>query len=146
MIERGDIILGDKRRYRRSSRKIGRRLGAALVVTIAISYVFWAMGSIDERTRIRQALVDISRIEHAARLFRTDHDRCPDSIEELASPPGEGKYLELKPDPWGQPYQFVCPAASDPDGVEVISGGPDRNPKGEDNISSLLSRARRRGE
>ncbi len=137
MIERGDIILGDKHRYRRPSGNFRRRLGAAFVIIFANSYVFWAMASIDERTRIKQALVDISSIKHATRLFRADLGRCPDNLEELAFPPGERHYIELKPDPWGQPYRLVCPAALDPGGVEVVSGGPDRSFAGKDNVSSL---------
>ncbi len=136
MMERGKIILGDKRRFRRSSGH-WKRLGITFTAVFIVSYLFWAAGSIDERTRKRQALIDISRIEHAARLFRADHGRCPDDIKELVSPPGERLYLNLKKDPWGQPYRIVCPALFDPGGVEVVSGGPDGSFLGEDSVSSL---------
>ncbi len=137
MRERGLIILGDKRGYRRSSGKLIRRLSYTFTGVFLVSYLFWAMDLMNERTQIKQALVDISRIEHATRLFRADHGRCPDDLEELNTPPGKRKYLELIQDPWEQPYRLNCPARFDPGGVEVMSGGPDQSLGGEDNISSL---------
>jgi len=137
MKQRGVIILGDKRGYRRSSGKLMRRLSYTFTGVFLLSYLFWAMDTMNERTQIKQALVDISRIEHAARLVRADHGRCPDNLEELNTPPGNRTYLKLVRDPWEQPYQLVCPARLDPGGVEVLSGGPDRSLSGDDNISSL---------
>ncbi len=137
MMEPSDIILGDKSRYRRTFGKHGRRVVTGIALVFAVSYVFWASSTVNERTRIRQALVDISRIEHAARLFRADFGRCPDSLDELALPNGDRRYLSLKKDPWGKPYQLRCPAMLDPGGVYVVSGGPDGSLRGEDNISSL---------
>jgi type II secretory pathway pseudopilin PulG len=132
-----EIILGDKRVYHRVRRGTRRRAVAASIAIVAISYVAWAVGSIDEDTLIKQALVDISRIEHAARLFRADHGRCPDNMEELVSPPGEKQYLDSALDPWGKPFLLRCPAVFDPGGVQVLSGGPDGSLAGDDNITSL---------
>jgi type II secretory pathway pseudopilin PulG len=106
-------------------------------VMVVVSYLFWAMGMINEQTRTKQALIDISQIEHAARLFRADHDRCPDNIDELVNPPGKSQYLTDNRDPWGSPYRLTCPARRDPGGVSVISGGPDGSFDGYDTISSL---------
>ena len=81
--------------------------------------------------------MEISRIEHATRLFRADNGRCPDDMEELFEPPGDRIYLTRMVDPWQQPYRLVCPSAFDPGGVQVVSGGPDGSFGGEDNISSF---------
>ena len=132
-----ELILGDKRRYRRATRGKGKRAATVVTAAIALSYVAWAMGSMDEETRVKQALVDISRIEHAARLFRADHGRCPENMDELILPPSERRYLNDILDPWGQPYHLRCPAIFDPGGVEVLSGGPDESLAGDDNITSL---------
>ena len=102
-----------------------------------VSYLFWAMGLMSEKTRIKQAMLDISRIEHATRLFRADHGRCPDNLDELVSPPGDTRYLVDYADPWGEPYRLICPSRFDPGGAEVLSGGPDRSFTGDDTISSL---------
>ncbi len=137
MIERQAIIIGGKKRASQPTRRLIRRLVGVLAGILATSYVFWAMGEIDEQTRVKQALIDISRIEHAARLFRADHGRCPDGLEELVSPPGDALYLTGYQDPWGQSYRLTCPAQFDEGGVQVTSGGPDRSFEGNDTISSL---------
>jgi type II secretory pathway pseudopilin PulG len=99
--------------------------------------VAWAVLATERRTLEKQALVDISRIEQAIRLFRADFGRCPENMDELVKPPERASYLQKKEDPWGQPYQVICPARFDPGGAEVMSGGPDRSFAGSDNISSL---------
>ncbi|MCU0663847.1 MAG: type II secretion system protein GspG [Myxococcota bacterium] len=129
-------ILGDPKRQRKASPWM-RRLSTAALLCAACFYVTWAMANLEVRNRIRQALVDISRIEHAVRLFRADHGRCPDNMEELVSPPGESRYMEPLTDPWGQPYLLRCPAGEMSDGLQVISGGPDGLASGVDNIVSL---------
>ena len=130
-------ILGEKKKVRSSSHKLKTRIVVLLVLLCTTSYLMWSVGFLNQRTRIRQAMLDISRIKHAARLFRADFGRCPDSLEELASPPSGVRYLSSIKDPWGMQYKLVCPAGLDPGGVEVLSGGPDRSFEGRDTISSL---------
>lgn len=137
MRQRGLIALGDQRPQRRSAGRLRRRVRNTVVVGLAISYLAWAKGTMDEETRVRQAQVDISRIEHAVRLFRADHGRCPDDLTELTAARDGDRYLNTTVDPWGQPYRLGCPALRDPGGVEVVSGGPDGSLAGRDNISSL---------
>ena len=137
MIRRGEIVLGDKRIIRRLSGRTWKRVIRVAVTVAAVIYVAWAMETANESTREKQALVDISRIEHVSRLFRADQGRCPDDIDELVSPEWNGRYSVSRVDPWGQPYQIQCPAASDPGGVRVLSGGPDGSITGEDDITSL---------
>lgn len=132
-----EIILGDRKRFRRASSRWIRRASLPLIVIFMISYVFWSMGATDERTRFRQALVDISRIENASRLFRADNGRCPASVAELMEESRGTKYLGFERDPWGKPYKLICPAPLDEGGVFVTSGGPDGSFEGEDNITSL---------
>jgi hypothetical protein len=136
-MRRALYILGEKRRVTPRTARLRRRIIASAVVLCVMSYLFWAMGLMDEKTRIKQALLDISKIQHAARLFRADFGRCPDTLEELVSPPGKTHYIKQHDDPWGQPYRLICPARFDPGGVEVLSGGPDRSFTGNDTISSL---------
>ena len=137
MMRKHTYILGEKRRVRSAAHRMRVRLVVFFSLLGFMGYLLWSVGFISERTRNRQALLDISRIKHAARLFRADHGRCPDNVEELASPPGEIKYLNSYVDPWGKPYKLICPARLDPGGVDVLSGGPDRSFDGRDTISSL---------
>ena len=131
------IILGDKRGYRQPSRISGRGLVTLIIGVFALSFIFWSIRTINQKSRVKQALVDISRIGHAARLFRADHGRCPDDLDELIYPPNQRRYIDQIEDPWQRRYMLKCPAKLDPGGVEVISGGPDRDLGGNDNISSL---------
>ena len=137
MADGTEIILGDRRKGRRALGRFWRRLRLLLVALIATGCVAWSVERFDEQTRIRQARVDLSRIGHAARLFRADFGRCPRGVGELADPPDGPPYLTRTDDPWGREYRITCPARFDPGGVDVVSTGPDRSPAGEDNISSL---------
>ena len=130
-------ILGEKKKVRSSSHKLKTRIAVLIFAFFSLSYLLWSVGFLNNRTRIRQAMLDISRIKHAARLFRADVGRCPDGMEELVNPPTGVRYLSDIKDPWGMPYKLVCPAGLDPGGVDVVSGGPDRMFDGRNTISSL---------
>lgn len=130
------MVLGDKRR-RRSLGKLGRRLRWVVIALVAAGCVGWSLETMEEETRVRQARVDISRIGHAARLFRADFGRCPLGVDELVTPPEGSAYMGEARDPWGRKYRLMCPARLDPGGVDVVSGGPDGDNTSNDNISSL---------
>lgn len=116
---------------------LARRLRIVLAAMVVIGCVAWSLDAMDERTRERQALLDISRIGHAARLFRADFGRCPADVGELAAPPEGVPYLGRVEDPWGRPYRMTCPSRRDPGGVDVISLGRDGG-KGKGRIISSL--------
>ena len=137
MMRKPIYILGEKKKVRSRAHRLRFRIGLLLGLFGLLSYLLWSAAFISERTRTRQAMLDISRIRHAARLFRADHGRCPDNLDELVSPPGGMTYLFSYTDPWGKPYRLICPARYDPGGVDVLSGGPDRSFSGNDTISSL---------
>jgi hypothetical protein len=59
---------------------------------------------------------------------------CPKGIDDLIAQ-GELSKNDAK-DPWGTPYTFKCPGTQDPDGADVISAGPDKQPGTEDDIKS----------
>jgi hypothetical protein len=130
-------IIGEKKKVRSTSHRLRTRMIILAVLMCMTSYLMWSVGFLNNRTKIRQAMLDISRIKHAARLFRADFGRCPDSLEELTAPESGLRYLSSSVDPWGKPYKLVCPAGLDPGGVDVVSGGPDRSFGGRDTISSL---------
>ena len=130
MKDRGAIVLGERRARR------GRWRGRLLAVVAVAAWTAWSLRFVDEGTRVEQAELDVSRIGHAARLFRADFGRCPADVAELLRPPEGAAYLERVKDPWGNEYRLTCPARFDPGGVDVVSSGPDGSFAGEDNISS----------
>ena len=132
------ILIGEKDRRPRALGVWGRRLKWAIVAFGVASCAGVSMTSLDTEMRVRQAELDVSRIGHAARLFRADFGRCPTGITELTAPPeGRAPYVRSVNDPWERPYRLACPARLDPAQVDVTSGGPDGDRTGEDNISSL---------
>jgi hypothetical protein len=132
------IVLGEKDRRPRLLGKWGRRLKLSLLVLFLASCAGLSVSTIDEEMRVRQAELDVSRIGHAARLFRADFARCPAGLDELAAPPdGRPPYADAQKDPWDRAYRLVCPARRDPEQVDVVSGGPDGEATSGDNISSL---------
>jgi hypothetical protein len=138
MRRQGAIVLGDGDRRPRALGRWGRWLKWALVASGVLSCAGLSVNSIDEEMRVRQAELDVSRIGHAARLFRADEGRCPTGVGELAAPPdGRVPYLQATADPWGRPYRIVCPGRREPAGVDVASGGPDGDATAADNITSL---------
>ncbi len=132
-----DIVLGGKRQKKPAATTWKGRLTRVMLVLLGVSFLFWSVGRSRRETRQTQVMLDISRIEHAVRLFRADFERCPDSLEELFAPPGEAVYLEELTDPWGRPYEMRCPDPGSAGDVKVVSGGPDRTLEGRDNVTSL---------
>ena len=41
---------------------------------------------------------------------------------------------EIPPDPWGRPYIYRCPGRRHPEGYDLFSAGPDRNPDTFDDV------------
>jgi general secretion pathway protein G len=44
--------------------------------------------------------------------------------------------MGLASDPWGSPVAIRCPGQHDPDGVDVLSNGPDKKEGTDDDIGS----------
>jgi hypothetical protein len=137
MRDHGPIILGDRSRRKKSLGVLRRRLQLAVIGTVAVMFVSYAVEVGEERTRHKQALLDIYGVAEAATLFRIDNGRCPEGVAELAAPPRGEPYVGRTRDPWGTPYGITCPGRRDPNRVDVVSAGPDQTRGGGDNISSL---------
>jgi general secretion pathway protein G len=84
-------------------------------------------------------------LETPLTAYRVNMGRYPSTDEGLAAlldPPSEearnwrGPYVKkLNPDPWGQPYQYVCPGEHNPDTYDLWSFGPDGE-ESEDDIGN----------
>ena len=111
-----------------------------LIVVITIIGILAATVVVNLAGRTDQAKIaavknDFHSIKTASSMFREDHGRWPDSLEELMSPPESPSgfsvknYLDKLPiDPWtNEPYYFE---PSD-DGVLIISYGADKTEGGE---------------
>ena len=94
--------------------------------------------------RIVDAKVQIKNLETALKLYKLDNGFYPDTqqgLDALIEKPTsgqipkkyrEGGYLEQKkipPDPWGNPYIYVCPGLHGD--IDIISYGADGKDGGE---------------
>ena len=118
-----------------------------IMVVIAILGIMAAivvpkiLGNTDT-ARIAAAKQDIANIKQALILYKLDNQRYPTTeqgLQALVTKPTSGPaangyktdgYLEKVPkDPWGNPYQYLCPGIKGE--FDVFSYGADGQPGGE---------------
>jgi len=86
-----------------------------------------------EDAKVNTAKADVSQLENALERFNLNLDRYPSSEEGLKAlveaPPGEeekwrGPYIKLlRPDPWGNPYQYRIPGTHHASTFDLWSSG-----------------------
>jgi general secretion pathway protein G len=80
--------------------------------------------------KISAARVDIASIEHALSAFYSENGKYPSNEDGLASltnkktTTGEPLLEKLPNDPWGHPYQYLCPGRNN-EHYEIMSYGKD---------------------
>lgn len=113
-----------------------RRVAGGLGVAVAGLLVYAVYRQADERERLRTTRTALAEIRRAVARFRDDLGRCPRSTGELLHPPRSGvRYLaELPTDGWGRAIYVRCPGEMSPDGIDVVSAGPDGDFFDEDNV------------
>lgn len=88
-----------------------------------------------KKAKTQAAKIGVKKIVDASGRFMAGPGAgCPKGIEELVSQ-GELSKNDAK-DPWGAPYVYRCPGTQDPEGVDVISWGPDKADGTPDDIRS----------
>ena len=93
--------------------------------------------------RLKAAATGVSSIQTAIDAFEIDNGRYPtaaEGLEALVDEPNNadnwsGPYLSLRPDPWGNPYEYEYPGQQNPNGFDVYSLGPDGR-QGNDDIGN----------
>ena len=111
----------------------------AMLAAPAFVGVLWAMNDGCRAARSMKVYADCHTLKKAASMFKLNHGRYPQSIEELWELPGsvkhwDGPYIDPCPrDPWGRRYKLafegglpiVCVEAQDENGgnVDFPTGG-----------------------
>lgn len=110
---------------------LGRLLGGArsrvvVALVAVVAGVFFLARTAERRNAERETRLAIVEVTQAVQRFRSEHGRCPRSIDELLHPPLSGRrYLrDLPRDGWGNPLLVRCPSQNDPDDVDVLAAGP----------------------
>ena len=107
-----------------------------VIIAILAAMVVTTYGGRIQESQVRAAKGDISSYSNAIDLYALDHnDQYPADLKALVS--GDRNYIrELRPDPWGNPYQYVPPTNVKKANFKVFSGGPDGQPGTEDDVTS----------
>jgi len=125
-----------------------------VVVIIGMLVTMVGMNLIKPRKQayVVAAQSQINSYKMALGSYARDNDIFPTTaqgLEALIAPPNSepvplkwhGPYLDppvIKPDPWGRPYVYICPAQQnpDPEGFDLYSKGPDGRENSEDDVVS----------
>lgn len=107
-----------------------------VIIGILAGMVVTTYGGRVQETQIRAAKGDIASLSNAVDLYALDHsDVYPETLEDLVS--GRRNYIrELRPDPWGNPYQYEPPTDVLKANYSIYSPGPDGEPGTEDDVTS----------
>ena len=132
---------------KRSSKKrsAGFTLVEIMVVVIVIgilaAFIIPQFRGVPQEAKVSAAKGNVAELESALERFYVHMDRHPTTEEGLKAliepPPGEeskwrGPYIKmLRPDPWGHPYQYVCPGIHHPTSFDVWARGADGADGGE---------------
>lgn len=120
-----------------------------LIVVITIMGILAAVVvanvvGVDEEAKRTRAISDIKTLEDACSRFKLHHDRYPEALDELMSPPERSDgmtshpYLKKTPrDPWTkEPYVYEV----DDRGPLLISYGADKTEGGEAENADITNR------
>jgi general secretion pathway protein G len=135
-----------KRRWQQRGQSRGAGAGhergmTLLEIMIVIALIGLIMGSIGfalssqfKKGQVKTAKIAVTTISQAAQQYMMENNSsCPNSVDDLVT----NRNLAKKPrDPWGRDYMLKCPGTGDPDGVDVMSTGPDRQEGSADDIKS----------
>jgi general secretion pathway protein G len=95
-----------------------------------------------QEAKVSAAKSQVAELESAVERFYIHMDRYPtteEGLKVLVDPPAgdaskqwRGPYIkQLRNDPWGNPYQYVCPGTHHPTSYDIWSRGKDGADGGE---------------
>jgi hypothetical protein len=95
-----------------------------IAVMVAAAFAGGGLAALVPIRRVHAGRRAVGEFRSAALYYRKEsHGSCPPSVETLLA---DGQLLRMPAvDPWGQPLLIICPGSHNPDGVDVISAGPD---------------------
>jgi general secretion pathway protein G len=120
----------------------GRQAGMTLLeIMIVLALIGLVTGSIAvalnssfKKGQVKTAKIAVGQISQAAQQYMMENNsNCPTSLDDLVTSKNLAKKSK---DPWGKDFSLKCPGTGDPDGVDVMSSGPDRQEGTADDIKS----------
>jgi general secretion pathway protein G len=132
--------------------------GFTLIEVLVVLFILASLASVSvvayqgrmAKVRVDQTTIYIKTLTSAIESYELAVGRFPTTeqgLNALLTPPSDlpnpakwsGPYLKDNApteDPWGSPYQYVCPGTRTRDGFDVWSRGPDGNDGTEDDIGN----------
>jgi len=118
-----------------------------VILSIVAATIIPQFGRTTHDARVSTAKAHVAELEAALERFYIHLDRYPTSEEGLAvlvDAPGEdakkwrGPYIKLlRPDPWGNPYQYRSPGTHRKSDFDIWSRGPDNADGGEGEAADI---------
>lgn len=114
-----------------------------LEIMVVITIMTMIMGAVGvgvmsylDKSKIKQARIDIATISNALDLYKTEFGKYPDSEDGLSRLVEEKILKEKKApkDPWGNDFIYIYPGSNNEDGFDLYSFGPDGKEGGNDDI------------
>lgn len=127
---------------RESSKGVSRGF-SLLEIMVVITIMTMIMGAVGvgvmgylDKSKIKQAKIDIGTISNALDLYKTEFGRYPESEDGLGRLVEEKILKEKKSprDPWGNDYIYIFPGSNNDDSFDLYSFGPDGKEGGNDDI------------
>lgn len=110
-----------------------------VIIGILAGMVVLTFGGRVQESQVRAAKGDIAIYSTAVSLFALDNnDNYPAALTGLMASGGASRnYLkELRPDPWGNPYNYTPPTSARQADFKIWSSGPDGVSGNEDDVTS----------
>jgi general secretion pathway protein G len=118
-----------------------------VILGLLASIVVYNLAGVGDRAKVDATQINIKAIEGAIDLFRAQVGRYPESLQELMEAPENeedakrwaGPYLKESSklqDAWHEPFVYECPGQVNKNSFDLSSGGPDKDPGNDDDITN----------
>ena len=124
---------------RAAAAEAGMTLLEIMIVLALIGMVMGAIGfglnNYFKKGQRKTAQITVGQIAQAAQQYMMENNsNCPTSLDDLVT--NKNMTSKQKKDPWGREFTMKCPGTGDPDGVDIMSSGPDKQDGTADDIKS----------
>ena len=125
---------GIRRRHRAAGFSLIEIMVALAIVAFIGAGVAVVVNKALNNAKIKVAKERIKEISQGVTTYMIDSNNCPKGMDDLVAQ----KYVARASakDPWGKDFILRCPGTQDPDGADIVSGGPDRAEGTADDIKS----------
>lgn len=122
-----------------AQRERGMTLLEIMIVLALIGMVMSAIGvglnAYFKKGQKKTAQITAGQIAQAAEQYMMENNsNCPGSLDDLVA--NKNLTAKQKKDPWGKEFMMKCPGTGNPDGVDIVSSGPDKQEGTADDIKS----------